>query len=88
MNSSQRIPFDGEIRDGRHFLAVRVYHEDTDFTGIVYHRRAQRPRGTPDLRAQRPRGTPSILVYFWIRLASWSSPPSGLRLAAGVGGRV
>jgi hypothetical protein len=34
------------------------------------------------------RGTPSILVYFWIWLASWSSPPSGLRLAAGVGGRV
>jgi acyl-CoA thioester hydrolase len=37
MNSSQRIPLDGEIRDGRHFLAVRVYYEDTDFTGIVYH---------------------------------------------------
>jgi acyl-CoA thioester hydrolase len=28
---------DGEIRDGRHHLAVRVYYEDTDFTGIVYH---------------------------------------------------
>jgi len=28
---------DGEIRDGRHFFAVRVYYEDTDFTGIVYH---------------------------------------------------
>ncbi len=28
---------DGEIRDGRHVLAVRVYYEDTDFTGIVYH---------------------------------------------------
>jgi acyl-CoA thioester hydrolase len=28
---------DGEIRDGRHFLTVRVYYEDTDFTGIVYH---------------------------------------------------
>ncbi len=31
------IPLDGEIRDGRHFLTVRVYYEDTDFTGIVYH---------------------------------------------------
>src|SRR6202171_4872144 len=31
------ISLDGEIRDGRHFLAVRVYYEDTDFTGIVYH---------------------------------------------------
>jgi acyl-CoA thioester hydrolase len=27
----------GEIRDGRHVLPVRVYYEDTDFTGIVYH---------------------------------------------------
>ena len=27
----------GEIRDGRHVLAVRVYYEDTDFTGLVYH---------------------------------------------------
>ena len=26
-----------KIHDGRHFLAVRVYYEDTDFTGIVYH---------------------------------------------------
>ena len=31
------IPLDGEIRDGRHVLTVRVYYEDTDFTGIVYH---------------------------------------------------
>src|ERR1700742_2540760 len=28
---------DGELHDGRHWLAVRVYYEDTDFTGIVYH---------------------------------------------------
>ena len=28
---------DGEIIDGRHVQRVRVYHEDTDFTGIVYH---------------------------------------------------
>ncbi|MGP0091496.1 MAG: tol-pal system-associated acyl-CoA thioesterase [Xanthobacteraceae bacterium] len=28
---------DGEIRDGRHLQRVRVYYEDTDFTGIVYH---------------------------------------------------
>jgi acyl-CoA thioester hydrolase len=28
---------DGEIRDGRHEMAVRVYYEDTDFSGIVYH---------------------------------------------------
>jgi len=28
---------DGEIRDGRHTMATRVYYEDTDFSGIVYH---------------------------------------------------
>jgi acyl-CoA thioester hydrolase len=28
---------DGEIRDGRHHLPVRVYYEDTDFSGVVYH---------------------------------------------------
>ena len=27
----------GGIRDGRHVLPVRVYYEDTDFTGVVYH---------------------------------------------------
>jgi acyl-CoA thioester hydrolase len=37
MTDAKSIPLDGEIRDGRHFLAVRVYYEDTDFTGIVYH---------------------------------------------------
>jgi acyl-CoA thioester hydrolase len=28
---------DGEIRNGRHLMAVRVYYEDTDFSGVVYH---------------------------------------------------
>ena len=28
---------DGAIRDGRHVMSVRVYYEDTDFSGIVYH---------------------------------------------------
>jgi acyl-CoA thioester hydrolase len=28
---------DGEIRNGRHYQAVRIYYEDTDFSGIVYH---------------------------------------------------
>ena len=27
----------GRIRDGRHVLPVRVYYEDTDFSGVVYH---------------------------------------------------
>ena len=28
---------DGEIRNGHHEMMVRVFYEDTDFTGIVYH---------------------------------------------------
>jgi acyl-CoA thioester hydrolase len=28
---------DGEIRHGRHYQPVRVYYEDTDFSGVVYH---------------------------------------------------
>jgi len=28
---------DGSIRDGKHYQPIRVYYEDTDFSGIVYH---------------------------------------------------
>jgi acyl-CoA thioester hydrolase len=28
---------DGEIQGGRHVMRVRVYYEDTDFSGAVYH---------------------------------------------------
>jgi acyl-CoA thioester hydrolase len=28
---------DGEIRDGRHHMRIRVYYEDTDFSRVVYH---------------------------------------------------
>jgi acyl-CoA thioester hydrolase len=34
-NSSAAL--DGVIRDGQHHMQVRVYYEDTDFSGIVYH---------------------------------------------------
>ncbi len=27
----------GELRDGTHRLALRIYYEDTDFSGVVYH---------------------------------------------------
>jgi acyl-CoA thioester hydrolase len=27
----------GDIRDGVHHMQVRVYYEDTDFSGVVYH---------------------------------------------------
>ena len=37
MTDPQLFPLDGEIKDGRHVQVVRVYYEDTDFTGIVYH---------------------------------------------------
>src|SRR3974390_2092156 len=34
---SNSSSLDGEIRDGKHRQPVRVYYEDTDFSGIVYH---------------------------------------------------
>src|ERR1700724_1116517 len=40
MNESPRetgFALDGEIGVGRHVMPVRVYYEDTDFSGIVYH---------------------------------------------------
>jgi len=33
------LPFCGEMRQDKHFLAVRVYYADTDFSGLVYHGR-------------------------------------------------
>lgn len=30
-------PTAGVIQDGEHLLPIRVYYEDTDFTGVVYH---------------------------------------------------
>ncbi|MBX9710892.1 MAG: tol-pal system-associated acyl-CoA thioesterase [Xanthobacteraceae bacterium] len=36
--SDKHLPhLDGAIRDGKHVMQLRVYYEDTDFTGIVYH---------------------------------------------------
>jgi acyl-CoA thioester hydrolase len=37
MNESAVSSLSGEIRDGGHLLPVRVYYEDTDFSGVVYH---------------------------------------------------
>jgi len=34
---SAQPQLDGEIRNGSHIMPVRVYYEDTDFSGIVYH---------------------------------------------------
>lgn len=34
-----RFPLSGEIIDGVHHLVQRVYYEDTDFSGAVYHAR-------------------------------------------------
>ncbi|GAB1718146.1 MAG: 4-hydroxybenzoyl-CoA thioesterase [Nitrobacter sp.] len=33
----QAEQLDGIIRDGKHHMRIRVYYEDTDFTGRVYH---------------------------------------------------
>jgi acyl-CoA thioester hydrolase len=37
MSLDNTSALDGAIRDGRHHMQVRVYYEDTDFSGIVYH---------------------------------------------------
>jgi acyl-CoA thioester hydrolase len=34
---SQISSLNGEIRDGRHHMQIRVYYEDTDFSGVIYH---------------------------------------------------
>lgn len=31
------LSLDGELADGRHVMTVRIYYEDTDFSGAVYH---------------------------------------------------
>src|SRR5258708_26218443 len=36
MTDLPRLGIDGEVGDGRHVMPVRVYYEDTDFSGIVY----------------------------------------------------
>ena len=37
MDPTSTNSIDGVIRDGRHRMQIRVYYEDTDFSGIVYH---------------------------------------------------
>ena len=37
MTDGHSSELDGEIHAGRHVMAIRVYYEDTDFTGVVYH---------------------------------------------------
>lgn len=38
MRSDDKWPgLNGQIIDGQHRLPVRVYYEDTDFSGLVYH---------------------------------------------------
>lgn len=37
MNPAAITPSAGEFHGREHRLAVRVYYEDTDFTGLVYH---------------------------------------------------
>jgi len=35
--SDRDLPAIGRIENGEHVLGLRVYYEDTDFTGVVYH---------------------------------------------------
>ena len=33
----EHFGLDGYVRGGKHYMQIRVYYEDTDFTGLVYH---------------------------------------------------
>jgi acyl-CoA thioester hydrolase len=37
MTTTDMSALDGAVCDGRHHMHVRVYYEDTDFSGVVYH---------------------------------------------------
>lgn len=37
--SEHTVSLSGDLVDGRHRLVQRVYYEDTDFSGLVYHAR-------------------------------------------------
>ena len=37
MNDAFPSHISGVLQDGHHILPVRVYYEDTDFSGVVYH---------------------------------------------------
>ena len=37
MTAENSSALDGAVRDGCHHMQVRVYYEDTDFSGVVYH---------------------------------------------------
>ena len=37
VSMSDDLPSIGRIQDREHLFPVRVYYEDTDFTGVVYH---------------------------------------------------
>jgi acyl-CoA thioester hydrolase len=39
MNNNGPFQISGELTSGGHVLAQRVYYEDTDFSGLVYHAR-------------------------------------------------
>src|SRR2546430_10388853 len=47
---STLFPYTTLFRSGRHVMLVRVYYEDTDFTGIVYHARSE--EHTSELQSQ------------------------------------
>jgi acyl-CoA thioester hydrolase len=39
MGMSDTLPYSGHFDGPRHLFAIRVYFEDTDFSGLVYHAR-------------------------------------------------
>ena len=65
---TSNIPSAGYIRGGVHILPVRIYYEDTDFSGMVYHANYLRycERGRSDLLR--------LLGYDHTTLAARSEP--------------
>ena len=63
----------GRIVDGRHFLPLRVYYEDTDFSGIVYH---------ANYLNFRERGRSDLLRLLGTSMRSWRRSRSSLGGAA------
>jgi acyl-CoA thioester hydrolase len=51
---SDDVPAAGRLEAGTHYLPVRVYYEDTDFSGVVYHANYLRfmERGRTELLAR------------------------------------
>jgi acyl-CoA thioester hydrolase len=59
MTGAAEFNLDGEIRDGRHVMLLRVYYEDTDFPGSI------RMQDGPFGKMDRETGPPPVAFPSW-----------------------